>query len=146
MSVFRYNDRGLSLVEVVIALMLTSVAVMAILSMQPTAWKTAARSDMMGRASGILYAELLRQEAWIMNPCNTVTTTGTNPAPVAFFASGAASAQAGDLPFTVTTTITNIGTNTWRVTVRVAWPNHPGISESLTVTRQEGFRTPGGCS
>jgi len=78
-----------------------------------------------------------------MNPCNTVTAGTTGP--TAIFASRQTTAQPGDAQFNVTTTITNIGTNVWRISVRVAWAGHAGISESLVVTQQEGFRTPGGC-
>ena len=143
MSNLPCNNRGFTLVEVVIAMFLTVVAVLALFSLQPTAWKTATRSDYLGRASGILYETLVTQEALIMNPCNAVAAGTTGP--TAVFASGQTTAQPGDAQFNVTTTITSIGTNIWRVTVRVAWTGHAGISESLVVTRQEGFRFPAGC-
>lgn len=148
-----YN-RGFTLVEVVIAMFLTVVAVLGIFALVSPAWRTAARSDYLGRASGILYQTLMTQEARIMNPCCGITdaevdaevTTGPNPV----FASGGTTAQPGDAQFNVTTTIRCISTvpDTWRVTVQVSWPplNTTGISESLVVTRQEGFRfgcTPG---
>ncbi len=123
---------------------LTVVAVLALFSLQPTAWQTAGRSDYLGRASGILHETLMTQEALIMNPCNAVTTGQTGPIQV--FASGQAAAQPGDARFDVTTTITGLAANVWRITVRVAWPGHTGISESLVVTRQEGFRFPAGCA
>ena len=143
MSSLPCNNRGFTLIEVVIAMFLTVVAVLALFSLQPTAWKTATRSDYLGRASGILYEQLMTQEALIMNPCNAVTAGTTGP--TAVFASGQTTAQPGDASFNVTTTITNLATNVWRVTVRVAWAGHTGISESLVVTRQEGFRFPAGC-
>lgn len=143
MSSLPCNNRGLSLIEVVIAMFLSVVAVLALFSLVSPAWKTAARSDYLGRASGILYEQLLTQEAWIMNPCNLVTTGTTGP--TAVFASGQTTAQPGDAQFNVTTTITSLATNVWRITVRVAWAGHTGISESLVVTRQEGFRFPAGC-
>jgi Tfp pilus assembly protein PilV len=136
MSSLPCYNRGFTLIEVVIAMFLTVVAVLALFSMQPTAWKTAARSDYMGRASGILYETLMTQEAQIMNPCNAVAAGAT----------GQAAAQPGDARFNVTTTITSLAANVWRVTVRVAWAGHAGISESLVVTRQEGFRFPAGCA
>jgi Tfp pilus assembly protein PilE len=144
MSRLPRNNRGFTLVEVVIAIFLTIVAVLGILALISPAWKTAARSDYLGRASGILYEQLMTREAWIMNPCNAVTTGTTGP--TAVFASGQPTAQPGDVQFNVTTTITSI-TNAWLVTVHVSWPplNATGITESLIVTRQEGFRTPGGC-
>jgi Tfp pilus assembly protein PilV len=144
MSSLPRNNRGMSLVEVVIAMFLTVVAVLALFSLQPTAWKTATRSDYLGRASGILYETLMTQEALIMNPCNAVLPGTTGPTPV--FASGQTTAQPGDAQFNVTATITSLAANVWRVTVRVAWTGHAGISESLVVTRQEGFRFPAGCA
>jgi len=138
------SRRGISLLEVVIAMFLTTIAVMAIMSLQPAAWKTAGRADYMGRAAGILYEELQTRENFIMNCCNTVTT-GTTTATV--FAGGGTTAQtSGDASFTVTTTITSVATNVWRVTVRVAWTGHAGVSESLVVTRQQPFSFPAGCS
>jgi Tfp pilus assembly protein PilV len=134
------------LLEVVIAIFIATVAVMAILGLQPAAWKTSARADYMGRAAGILHQELQRRELWIMNPCNAVTP-GTTPAAVPV--SGHTTVlpgDTGDMTFNVTTTISSLGTKIWRVTVTVAWPGHDGISESIMVTRQESFRFPSGCS
>lgn len=130
--------------EVVIAVFLTSIAIMAIFSLQPRAWQTTARSDYMGRAAGILSEQLQSQEARIMNPCCAVAAGTTGP--TAVFASGQTTAQSGDATFNITTTIAVVTTNVWRVTVRVAWANHPGISESIVVTRQNGFRFPAGCT
>jgi Tfp pilus assembly protein PilV len=143
MSRLPCDNRGFTLVEVVIAMFVTIVAVLGILALLSPAWRTTTRSDYLGRASGILYEQLMTQEAWIMNPCNTVNVGTTGP--TAVFASGQTTAQPGDVTFNVTTTITNIGTDVWSVNVRVAWTGHPGIAETLIVTRQEGFRTPGGC-
>jgi Tfp pilus assembly protein PilV len=141
MSSLRCNNRGISLVEVVIAIFLTTIGVLAVLSLQPTAWRTAARSDYMGRAAGILQKELETQEVFIMNCCNAVTAGATvNNVLV----SGEAAAQPGDATFTVTTTITLIAANVWRVDVRVAWAGHTGIIESIVVTRQQRFQ--GACT
>ena len=135
----------MGLIEVVIAMFLTVVAVLAIFSLVSPTWKVAARSDYLGRASGILYEELVRQEARIMNPCCSVTA-GTLATTVVY-SSGQATVQSGDAQFNVTTTITNLATNVWRVSVRVTWTgNTTGISESLVVTRQEGFVYPTGCT
>ena len=62
------NNRGITIVEVLITLFLTAVGILALLSMQPTAWNAAGRSDFMGRAAGILQSELERNELMIMNP------------------------------------------------------------------------------
>lgn len=140
MSNFRCNNRGISLLEVILAIFLTTIGVLAVLSIQPSAWKTATRSDYMGRAAGILQKELETREAFIMNTCNTVNA-GTFPNNV--LVSGGAAALAGDATFTVTTTITPVVANVWRVDVRVAWAGHAGITESLIVTRQLRFQS--GC-
>jgi Tfp pilus assembly protein PilV len=133
------NNRGFTLIEVLIAIFITIVAVLGILALMAPAWRTAAKADYLGRASGILYETLMTQEALILNPCRAVPgSTG----PTAVFASGQTAAQ----QFNVTTTITNIRTNAWSVNVLVAWPGHAGISETLVVTRQEGFRFPVGCA
>ena len=137
------NKKGLGLIEVVIAMFLTVVAVLAIFSLVAPTWKTAARSDYLGRASGILYEELVRQEARIMNACCSVTE-GVLPT-TAVNSSGQPTAQSGDAQFTVTTTITNVATNVWIVNVRVAWMGHSGISESQVVTRQDSFTFPAAC-
>ncbi|MCG6533413.1 MAG: hypothetical protein L7F78_01705 [Syntrophales bacterium LBB04] len=144
MSSLARNNRGMSLIEVVLAMFMTVVAVLGIFSLVSPSWKIAARSDYLGRASGILNEQLMRQEAKIMNPCCIVTASTTGPTDV--FASGQTASQRGDARYNVTTTIANVTANTWLVTVRVAWSGHPGISESIVVTRQQGFLFPASCT
>ena len=146
------NNRGITLVEVLITLFLTTVGIMALLSMQPTSWNAAGRSDFMGRAAGILQSELERNELWIMNPGNASFVPGCDSTrrnltlgecTWTINASNQTSQQAGDVPFTVRTTIAPFGatTNAWTVTVRVTWPNNAlGIQETMIVSRQEYFR------
>lgn len=133
------NDRGVTLIESVLAILLVSIGLVGLLSMQPSALRTTAQTDHLGRAAMMLNRELTTRELAIMNPCNPVAT-GT--ATQTLFTSGQAAAQSGDLTFTIQTTTTNVGTNIWRVTVRVSWPpvNATGIQESIVVTRQEPFR------
>jgi len=144
MSTSLCNKRGITLIESVIAIMLVSIGLVGLMSMQPMAWQASTRTDYLGRGAMALNRELMRQELWIMNPCNAVPT-GTVARTVNTSDQGAA--QAGDINFTVTTTTTNIATNVWRVTVRVSWlPLNPtGITDSIVVTRQENFRFPSGC-
>jgi Tfp pilus assembly protein PilV len=144
MSRLPCDNRGFTLVEVVIAIFLTVVAVLGILALISPAWRTAARSDYLGRASGILYEQLMTQEARIMNPCCSIPTSSST----SIFASGQSTAQQGDAQFNVTTTTTPQAANSWLVTVRVSWPplNSTGITDSLIVTRQEGFRFPAVCT
>lgn len=143
-----HNSSGISLVEVVIAIFLVSIGVFAVLSLQPSAWRTVGKSDYLGRAAGILQKELETKEVCIMNPCNTVATgTATKTVRV----SGQNAAVAGDAVYTVTTTVTSTGTNIWNVTVNVRWADqiahgYRDITESIVVTRQEGFRFPIACT
>ena len=135
------NNRGITIVEVLITLFLTAVGILALLSMQPTAWNAAGRSDFMGRAAGILQSELERNELMIMNPNNAVTT-GVLPVRNVY-ASSQASAQSGDVPFTVNTTVVPLGaaTNAWMITIQVTWPgNTRGIRETAIASRQEYFK------
>jgi Tfp pilus assembly protein PilV len=141
MSPTACNNRGITIVEVLITLFLTAVGIMALLSMQPTSWNAAGRSDFMGRAAGILQSELERNELWIMNPANAVSTGALPVRNV--YASSQSTQQAGDVPFTVNTTVLPLGatTNAWTVTIQVTWPgNTRGVQETAIVSRQEYFR------
>jgi Tfp pilus assembly protein PilV len=134
------------MIEVLIAIFLTTTGIMALLSFQPTGWKTMARSDYLGRASGILYKTLENYETIILNPCNAVPTGAQDE--VSIPVSGQGTAISGDMIYTVNATIAQDGasTNAFVVTVTVTWAGSTmGISESLTVARQELFRFPVGC-
>lgn len=136
------HKRGVTLIESVIAILLVSIGLIGLMSMQPSAWQASTRADYLGHAAIILSRELTRQELWIMNPCNTVSLT---PVTQVVNASGQGTAQSGDVSFTVQTTTASSG-NGWLVTVQVSWPlNLTGIRESIVVTRQESFRPPLGC-
>jgi Tfp pilus assembly protein PilV len=130
----------MGMIEVLIAILLTAVGLMTIMSLQSTSLRTVGKSDFLGRASGILYNELERNEAFIMNPSNTVTIGTTGPTPV--LVSYQPAAVEGDITFQVTTVIDSLGANIWRVTVTVTWPplNPTGITENIVVARQERYR------
>ncbi len=135
------------MIEVVIAIFLVAVAVLAILSMQPQAWRTVGKSDYLGRGAGILHRELERREVCIMNPCNTVAT-GTAVSPP-ILVSGLPGAASGDATYWVTTQVTqpNPGIDVWNVTVTVTWPDqvahgYRNLTESIAVTRQRRFASP----
>jgi Tfp pilus assembly protein PilV len=122
-----------------IAMFLTTIAVISILPMQDMSLRTASRSDYLGRATGIMQAELEARENQIM--------IGTIPAspipPQTITVSGFSGAIDGDVTFNVVTTIgTNpLGANSWLVNVRVTWTGRPanGISSSMIVTKQSRF-------
>ncbi len=128
------------MIEVCIALFLVGVGVLALITLQPSAWRLSGKSDYLGRASGILAAQLQSLEAQIINPNNAMPVSDSGP--VSVYVSGQSGQQQyGDAVFSVTRTITAIpNTTTWRVNVVVTWPgNATGIRESMIVSRQQSF-------
>jgi hypothetical protein len=152
MSRLILSKRGIGLLEVVIAIFLAAIGVMAILSMQPSAWKAIGKSDYMGRGAGILHRELELRESWIMNPCNQVPPDGDRPVETVIV-SGLGAEVRGDATYTVNTNIAAVAgtTNEWTVTVTVTWGdqlshNYRNLQESVIVAQQEAFRYPAGCA
>jgi hypothetical protein len=137
------NDKGITLIEVVIAIFLTSIGILSLLSLQPSAWHLSGKSDSLGRAGSILHSELESNEILLMNPNYANPCVPTNPlkATKTVNESGQDAPQVGDLPFTVQTTIQDNLNNSWSVRVSVTWQgNNSGISGTRIVTRQESFR------
>jgi Tfp pilus assembly protein PilV len=134
---FPCNNRGISIVEVLIAVVITAIGIIAVLSMQPMSWQTATKSDLLGRSASILHKELEEIELIIMNINNAIPSNSNKNV----FASGETTSQGtGDTAYTVQTTITNNGDGSWTVRVDVTDPDNKTVSESIIVTRQEGFR------
>ncbi len=132
------NIKGFTLVEALIAVFITTIAVVAIFTMNPTSWKAVAKADYMGRAAGVMQSELELRESQIMSG-----TIPASPINQTILASGGGN-FAGDAAFNVTTTTTNTGTNRWLVNVRVTWPGNClggtcNITSSMLITRQSGF-------
>ena len=133
------NIKGFTLIEAMIAVFLTMIAVISILTMQATSWKAAGKADYTGRAAGVMQSELELRENQIM--LGTIPASPINQTLLA----GGSGTNAGDASFNVITTTTNTGTNRWLVNVRVTWPGGtcPGgtcsITSSMIVTRQAGF-------
>jgi Tfp pilus assembly protein PilV len=157
MSLLRVS-KGMGLLEVIIAMFLATVAIMATLSLQAPSLRTAARSDYFGRAVEILERQMESTEAYLMNANNTLANveTGIPVLPIAVNAnasatytvnpSGYPAAINGDTTYTVTTTITGVYPNPvngfmqiYRVDVQVTWPplNPTGISQTIFVSRQD---------
>jgi hypothetical protein len=138
------NNKGISLVEVMIAMFLTAIAVISILPMQDMSLRTASRSDFLGRAAGIMQAELEERE-------NQIMTTGIG-IPVAVVpvtkrvTVSDLAAVAGDATFNVVTrtgvnSVGSVGPDSWIVNVTVTWAgNNNGITSSIIVTNQPNFR------
>jgi hypothetical protein len=133
------TEKGITLIEALLAVCLTTIGIMALLSLFSTSWRLAGTSDSLGKASGILFQQMGIQQNRILNP-NTSVAAGTTTATV--YPSGQVVPTPGETPFTARTSLTDLGGGSaWLVRVRVTWPgNGTGISESLRVTRQEKFR------
>jgi len=133
------NNKGLSMVECLIALILTTVTVVSLVSMQSLAWRGAGKSDYLGRAVGILQRELERYEYDIMKGANVPTTTITYADK-----NGNDMGQiATDAVFTIRVTASAPGTipsGTQLLNVRINWPGSAnGLSSSIIVSPQTGF-------
>jgi Tfp pilus assembly protein PilV len=144
----------MGLIEVLIAVLLISIAILGLLSLQPMAWRASNRSDYVGRAAMILQQELEAHRAWFMNSANANPCLLSNPRvypPKPVYASGQDTLQThGDMPYTVQTTITDLAPTepleyrkSWRVVVQITWPgNNAGITDSVVVGRQLSFLWP----
>ena len=130
------NHKGISMVESLIALLLTAIAIVALMPMQDSVIRTMSRSDYLGRAGGIMQSELEFQENALMNSTGTVVT-GVVKNNVPVYASGGTTGISGDATFNIYTLITQIGTtNSWKVYVNVWWNgNTTGIHNSIIVSR-----------
>jgi len=132
------------MLEVLIAIVLTSLGVLSLLALQPTGWKSMAKADYVGRAAEVLYNRMQFYEARIANPCNPVTP-GAQPVTTARTSGGTAAIR-GDVTYTINATITQIDSQSYSVWVNVTWPgNTKGLTETMTVVRQGVYRFPAGC-
>ena len=133
------------MIEVCIALFLVGVGILALITLQPSALRLSGKSDYLGRASGILAAQLQLVEAQIINPNNPMPTLGSTTLPPVYASnlngvSGQITPAQGDAQFTVIQTVTNTGNNMYLVNVHVTWRgNTTGIKESMIVARQQSF-------
>ena len=129
--------------ESLVAMVLTSIAIIALLPMQDISARSGFKADYLGRAAGVMQNELEMREYNIMNTNNAVNAgvvsrTVTTSDPVL-----GTSVPDGDATFDVETTTSAyaIVPNSWLVKVKVTWTGGPagGISSSIIVTRQFSF-------
>jgi Tfp pilus assembly protein PilV len=126
------------MVECIVALFLTVIAVLTLVNMQPLAWQGAGKSDYLGRAAGILQRELETKEHIIMRggiPVNGKTCSDQDGVTVlcedqsAFFSI-----------VTTTSTPATIPAHTSLLNIKVIWPgNQNGLTSSVIVSVQETF-------
>lgn len=117
------NNKGITIIESLVALMLTAVAIASLMSMQPLSWQSAGKADSVSRAVGIMQQELERAEILIIN--------GTPPSDPPDFVD----VVIGKETFQKKLVLSQPSTNTWLVNVHVKWRTSPkGIKSSIIVT------------
>ncbi len=128
--------------ECIIALLLTAIAVISLMSMQSLAWRGAGKSDYLGRAEGILQRELETYEnnfmvgtnASISCNCNGITPctcNGTVPPWTSTY-----KITEDNITFTINAQANVLVNNTWPVNVQVTWPGSVnGIKSSMLVSQ-----------
>jgi len=129
------------MIEVLIAIVLTTIGLVTLSSLQDSGWKSMAHSDYVGRASGILYNTLEQYQAKIANPSCPVPAGQTFDIKT----SGGSTAIQGDITYTVVVTtpvLINANPESYSFTVTVTWTgNTNGISESMEVSRQDIYKS-----
>ncbi len=119
-----FNNKGITIVESLIAVFLTAVAVASLISMQPLSWQSAGRADSLSRAVGLLQQELETAEILIKN--------GTPPPDSANYDDVFIGAQ----KFEKRLRLSQPNTSSWLVNVHVRWQGNPkGIQSSIIVMR-----------
>lgn len=135
------SEKGITLVEAIVAMFLSFVAVASILSMQSSSMNTMVRSDYLSRAAGVLQEEMENRENQVMSQTLPsppyVRIVSLPPLPYS-----GANTPTGLYTFNVVSTITPIAlSNRVLINVRVTWQGSflNSITSSVTASRQNGF-------
>lgn len=135
-----WNEKGLTILECILAVFLTTVTLISLISMQSLSWTSAGKSDYLGRAQGLLQAELETREIEIM----TGTTAALTEVKSCRSKEGKImTCGATGVTFTLSTSVTDNSanvTNTYLLRTGIKWPGSKnGINSSMLVTRQVQF-------
>lgn len=126
------NNKGLTIVESLIAVMLTAVAIIGLLTMQPLGLQSAGKADSMSRATELMQRELESVEGSIMCIPSLDNVTALVKDNV--------SETVGNETLFINTSFSAAVNGTRIVRVRVTWPgNTSGVSSSMIVTKQSTF-------
>ena len=126
------NNKGISIVESLIAVMLTGMMMIGLLTMQPLSMQSAGKADNVSHATELMQSELETAECNIMD--KTLTLPGDKVNVVQTI---------GNQTFTINRTTTVRDAFTWLVRVRVNWPgNTTGVSSSIIVSRLDAYTSP----
>lgn len=129
----------MSIVECLVALLLTTTGIIGLMTMQSLALKGSGKSDYLGRANGILQRELEVHEIEIMRgtPVASATTCADKDG-------NTVSCTAAGKMFTISYNMQNpsqTGNPWWLINVKLTWPgsSNNGISSSMIVSREAVF-------
>jgi hypothetical protein len=137
-----YNKKGITFMECIIALLLTAIAVVSLMSMQSLAWRGAGKSDYLGRAVGIMQRELETYEnnfmvgttASTLCACNGITPctcNGTVPPWTSTY-----KITVDNISFTINASAQAPVNSAWLINVQVTWPGSVnGIKSSMLVSQ-----------
>ena len=118
-----FNNKGITIVESLIAVFLTAIAIATLISMQPLSWQSAGKADSISRAVGIMQQELESNQMLILN--GSPSTSDANFVDIVI----------DKETFQKKMTVTQPSTDTWLVNVHVKWRTNPkGIKSSIIVT------------
>jgi hypothetical protein len=128
--------------ECIIALLLTAIAVVSLMSMQSLAWRGAGKSDYLGRAEGIMQRELETYENNFMVGttastscnCNGITPCTCSQTVPPWTSTYIITLD--NIPFTVNVSANAPVNSKWLVNVKVTWPGSVnGIKSSILVSQ-----------
>ena len=138
------TNKGFGMIDAMMALAVTSIGILAFLSLMPQGWTSSRSSDERSRAAMIMHREFENMQALIANKCNPTPTATTSYTKQVTSSGGAA--ITGDQVFTVNKTITPVVVGTpsaWTVTVQVVWPGtSTGVRDSHQVVQQDDYTFP----
>jgi len=134
------NNKGLTILECILAVFLTTVTIISLVSMQSLSWTHAGKADYLGRAQGLMQTELETREIEIM----TGKTTSLNNVKSCISKDGKPMSCTGTgVTFTINTSILDNSANipnTRMLMTDVKWPGSKnGIKNSMIVAPHSQF-------
>jgi hypothetical protein len=125
------NNKGITIVESLIAVALTGIAMIGLLSMMPLGWTAAGKADSISHATEIMQSELENTEL-------TILTGNYDPLNLSSLKKSNVSKTIGNETFFISRNVTNTSasnTGPYLVRVNVTWKTSlNGVKSSMQVT------------
>lgn len=138
MNKYLKTEKGLSIIECVIALLLSAVALISLMEMQSLSWRGAGKSDYLGRSQALLQRELETCEYRILKGLNIPADTKCMDK----YGNEIDCQESGKV-FTLyylQSTPATIPAGTRLLNIRVKWPgSENGVSSSIIVLPQNDY-------